>query len=354
LIVQQWDNKYFTEYLNRNWLKKFMGTGSNAMIQVREDLTKKPGDSITVAMVNKLVGQAKNYNETLEGQEEDVVQRSQKISVREYSHAVKWPKFEEQRTAIDLRQAHKDVLMDWNMELDRDNTIAALGSIDGVLYASATSTQKNNWTDNNSDRVLFGAAKSNRVAASHSSSLANVDSVNDKLTPAAISLMKRMAKSAAPKIKPFKARGQIGDTDCYPLLVPSLIFRDIRENATFQQANREARERNEGNPLFDSADLIWDNVPIFEVEDIAVISGVGASSIDVAPVYLCGAQCLAQVWAMRPQTVEDTFDYKRKVGLAIKQWYKMEKLRFGTSATTDTGTTRDHGLVTGFFAAVAD
>ena len=32
LTVQQWDEKYFTEYLNNNWFKQFMGTGSSKMI----------------------------------------------------------------------------------------------------------------------------------------------------------------------------------------------------------------------------------------------------------------------------------------------------------------------------------
>ena len=349
LTVQQWDDKYFTEYLNNNWFKKFMGTGSSSMIQVREDLTKKPGDSITIALVNKLTGEASNHTDTLEGNEEDVTTRSHKITVREYSHAVRWPKFEEQKTGIDLRQAHKDVLMDWNMELDRDLIIRALGSINGVDYADASEVQKDAWLVDNADRVLFGAATSNNAANDHSAALAQIDNTNDKLTPQAISLMKRMAKAANPKIRPYKARTSIGSTDCFPLFVPSLIFRDIKENSTFLQANREARERGIDNPIFDSADLIYDNVLIYEIEDIGLIS----SSIQVGPVYMCGAQALAQVWAMRPQTVEDTFDYKRKVGIAIKEWMKLEKLRFG-SGTSDTDDLKDHGVVTGYFAAVAD
>ena len=53
------------------------------------------------------------------------------------------------------------------------------------------------------------------------------------------------------------------------------------------------------------------------------------------------------------EAVEDEFDYEREVGLAIKQWYKVEKLRFG-SGTTDTDDYKDNGVVTGWFAAVAD
>jgi hypothetical protein len=58
-------------------------------------------------------------------------------------------------------------------------------------------------------------------------------------------------------------------------------------------------------------------------------------------------------WAMRPQTVEEEFDYQRAVGIGIKQWYKVEKMRFG-SGNTDTDNPKDHGVVTGYFAAAAD
>src|SRR5690242_7493099 len=114
LTVQQWDEKYFRDYYNANWFKQFMGTGSSKMIQVKEDLTKKPGDSVTFTLVNELSGIARNQNEALEGYEERAKLRSFQVRIREYKHAVRFKKFEAQKTAIDLRQAHKDVLMDWN------------------------------------------------------------------------------------------------------------------------------------------------------------------------------------------------------------------------------------------------
>jgi N4-gp56 family major capsid protein len=361
LTVQQWDDKYFVEYVNRNWFKKFMGTGANSMIQVREDLVKKPGDAITITLINKLTGLAKGQYDTLEGNEEDLPMRSQVIRINEYKHAVKWAKWEEQKTPIDLRQAHKDELMDWNMRHDRDKIIAAFASINGKKYsasyvgrgAAATEAEKDAWVTDNADRVLFGAAKSNTVAGDHSASLANVDATTDKLTPEAISLMKRMAKAANPKIKPFVPRGEIDVTDVYILFVPSLLMRDLKQNAAFTQSNREARDRGKENPLFTGANLVWDNIPIYEIEDIPVETGVGAAGIDVAPCFFCGAQALAQVWAKRPETVNDDFDYKSKEGLAIKQWYEIEKLRFGTGAD-DLDDPKDHGIVTGWFAAVAD
>lgn len=351
--VQQWDEKYFSEYLNNNWFKQFMGTGSSKMIQVKEDLTKKPGDAVTFTLVNRLTGEAKGAAEALEGAEEDAMLRSFKLTVREYAHAVRFKKFEAQKTAIDLRQAHKDVLMDWNMELDRDLIIEALGSINGTAYASASEANKDAWLTDNTDRVLFGAAISNHSSLDHSAALANVDTTNDKLTPDAISLMKRIAKSANPRIRPMKVKTSIGSSDSYVLFAPTQMVRDLAANTTFLAANREARNRGMDNPLFTGADYVWENVFIYEIEDIPSLGAVGNSSAVVRPCYLCGAQALGMAWAMRPQTVEEDFDYKRAVGLGIKQWMKIEKMRFGSGAT-DTDDLKDHGVVTGYFAAAAD
>lgn len=353
LTVQQWDDKYFREYLNQNWFKQFMGTGSSKMIQLQEDLTKKPGDSVTFTLVNKLSGSAKDANEALEGNEEAVDLRSFQVRVRAYDHAVKFKKFEAQKTAIDLRQAHRDVLMDWNMELDRDNIISALGSINGVAYASASEAQKDAWLVDNADRVLFGAAKSNNSSNDHSASLLNVDTTTDKLTPDAISLMKRMAKTASPKVRPIRAKSSIGSSDGYVLFAPTQMVRDLAAHTTFVAANREARNRGMDNPLFTGADYVWENVYIYEIEDIPSLGAVGNSSAVVRPCYLCGAQAIGMAWAKRPETVEEMFDYKRAVGLGITQWYKIEKMRFG-AGVSDTDDTKDHGVVTGYFAAAAD
>ena len=353
LTVQQWDERYFRQYLNNNFFKPFMGTGSSKMIQVKEDLTKKPGDSVTFTLVNRLTGTATDQSGTLEGNEEAVKLRSFKLTVNEYSHAVRLKKFEAQKTAIDLRQAHRDVLMDWNMELDRDKIIKALGSINGIAYASANETQKDAWLVDNADRVLFGAAKGNNSSNDHSASLANVDTTNDKLTPDALTLMKRMAKQANPKIRPIKPKDDIAASDHYVVFAPTECIRDLASNSAFLQANREARQRGLDNPIFSGANYIFENLAIYEMEDIPSLGGVGASSAVVRPVYLCGAQALGMAWAMRPETVTDEFDYKRFEGLAIKQWYEVDKLRYG-SGSNDTDDLKDHGVVTGYFAAAAD
>jgi N4-gp56 family major capsid protein len=243
--------------------------------------------------------------------------------------------------------------MDWNMELDRDKIIAAMGSINGVAHASASEGQKDAWLVDNADRVLFGKLKSNNSSNDHSASLANIDTTTDLITPDALSLMKRMAKQANPKIRPIKPKDDIADSDSYVVFMPTECMRDLAANSAFLQANREARSRGTDNPIFTGANYIFENLAIYELEDIPSLGAVGASSAVVRPVYLCGAQALGVAWAKRPVTVTDEFDYERFEGLGIKQWYEVAKMRFG-SGSGDTDDLKDHGIVTGYFAAAAD
>ncbi len=354
LTVQQWDDKFFTEHLSENRFAGEMGTSQNSIIQVKEDLTQKPGDSITFALVNKLTGAGQTDGGTLEGNEESMDSRSFKLTINERAHGVRSNRWENQISAIDLRKAAKAVLKDWAMENTRDRIIEALGSINGVAYASASEAQKDAWLTDNADRVLFGATKSNNSSNDHSASLANIDASNDKLTASAISLMKRMAATASPKIRPIKDMYAKNGRKYYCLYVPSLVFRDLQADTTISQAQREVSLTAENSRLFKGGDLLWDGVIIKEIEDIPVYADVGAGgTVDVGPVYLCGAQAVGYGVAERWKSAEETFDYGRKKGCAIMEMGGFEKMIFGTGSG-DTDDTKDHGVVTGYFAAQPD
>ena len=353
LTPQQWDDKFFLEHLSENRFAPEMGTSQGSIIQVKEDLTKKKGDSLTFALVNKLTGSGVTNGATLEGNEEEMDSRSHKLTISERANAVVSTTWANQTSSFDLRKAAKSVLKDWSMESTRDQIIEALGSINGTAYGSADETAKDAWLADNADRCLFGAAIGNNSSNDHSLSLANIDNTNDKLTAAAVSLMKRMAGTANPKIRPVQDMYAKNGRKYYTMYVGSLSFRDLKDDPVIQQAQREVSLTAENSRLFKGGDLLWDGVIIKEIEDIAVLSGVGAGSIDVAPAYLCGAQAIGYGVAQRWRSAEESRDYGRKKGCAIMEMGAFEKLTFGTGSN-DTDDLKDHGVVTGFFAAVAD
>lgn len=351
LTVQQWDDKFFVEHIQGNRFSSDMGTSENSIIQVKEDLTKKKGDSITFALVNRLTGAGQSNGATLEGNEEDLDSRSHKLTIAERAHGVRSTSWQNQISAIDLRKAGKMALKTWAVEDTRDRIITSLGSINGVAYGSASEAQKDAWLVDNADRVLFGAAVANNSSNDHSASLANIDNSADKLTSGAASLMKRIARTASPKIRPY--RSETSNRYYYCMYVPSLVFRDLKADTTITNAQRDVSLRMQNEKLFKGGDIEWDGIIFKEVEDIAVLSGVGAGSIDVAPVYLCGAQAVGYGVAQRWTSAEETFDYGRKKGVAIMEMGGFDKLTFG-SGSGDTDDLKDHGIVTGFFASVAD
>ena len=350
LTVQQWDDKFFTEYFQENRFNSEMGTSENSIIQVKQDLTKKKGDSITFALVNRLTGAGVTDANVLEGNEEALDTRSFQLTINQRRHAVRSSAWDEQISAISLRNAGRVAMMDWVQEDTRDRIILALGSINGVNYASASAGQRNTWVVDNEDRVLMGALKSN-FNSTHLTALANVDNTADKLTSAAASLMKRIALSASPKIRPVRSASS--GRRYYTMYCPSLVFRDLLADSTITQAQRDVGLRMQNEKLFNGGDIEWDGIIFKEIDDIAVLSGAGAGSIDISPVYLCGAQAVGYGIAKRWSSVTETFDYDDKHGLAMREMGNFAKLTFGTGSG-DTDDLKDHGMVTGFFASVAD
>lgn len=349
LTPQQWDDQFFQAYIRESRFMKYMGTDINKIIQMREDLTAKKGSSITFALVNELTGDGVTGNGTLEGNEENLDSRSHRVYVAPLRNAVAVTDWDEQQSAIDLRNSAKAQLKMWAKSKLRDGIVAALASINGVAYSSASEAQKDAWLVDNADRVMFGALHSNNSGNDHSASLANIDNTSDKLSPAIISAMKELAQNASPKIRPINV---MDDQEWYVMFVGSRAFRDLKNDTTMTQANRDARERGEDNPLFTGDDLIWDGVIIREIPEIVNLSGVGAGGISVCPVYLCGAQAVGVAWAKRTKTTDQVRDYGFVNGVAISEIRGIEKLLFGTG-TGDTDDLKDHGVVTGYVAGVA-
>jgi hypothetical protein len=350
--VKQWDDKAHREYIRANRFRKYMGTDENAIIQLKENLTKKKGDAITIPLVGALDA-AGGYNDgstTLVGAEKALPNDGFQITVGVVRDAVTTSIEEEQASPIDIRNAAKVALKDLQMRYLRNDLITALGSITGVPYGTASASQKNAWDTLNSDRVLFGDAIANFSAGganTHALRLANITS-GMTLDRATVSLLKRIAQNASnvngDGIRPFRY-GE--DEETFVLFVGSKAYRDLKlDMATVLS---DAEKRGKDNPLFTgTTSLYWDGVVIREIPEIADVGTVGDASANVAPVYLCGAQSLGVAWAKRTTTTtrkED--DYGLMYGVGFMEMRGVEKILYGSTG-------KQWGVVTGFVAAAAD
>lgn len=350
LTPEQWDDQFFTEYLTENRYAGEMGTNENSIIQVKENLAKKPGDRINFALVNKLTQDAVTGRAVMEGNEEEMGTRSYELAVDKRRNAVRMAEIDEQFSAISLRDAAKHTLKEWSLKDTEKLIEQALGSINGVAFTSADSTARDAWLVDNRDRTVFG---SGYAGVDHSAGLAELTAgtATEWLTTAHIDTMKLYAKTRAnPKIRPVRA-GSNGRL-YYTMYAHPLAFRDLKRDSTLSNAQKDVMLEMENNRLFQGGDLLWNGVIIKEAHglyDTMTITGEGDSST-VVPAFLCGAQAIGAAYARRWRSKTEEFDYGDKHGVEISAIYGIGKMVFGTGAG-DRDDLKDHGIVTGWFAS---
>ena len=142
----------------------------------------------------------------------------------------------------------------------------------------------------NRDRILFGALTANNTnlvghaaAGDHAASLLNVDTTADKMTAANLSLLKRVAMGANPRIRPYQHEGRLR---ILRLLHGANPFRDLKID--LQTVNKDARPRETigrngapNNPLFQDGDQIYDGVIVRQVPEISLfVSNVWTHAAD--------------------------------------------------------------------------
>lgn len=364
----QFRNEVTIEYFRENKFTPYMGEDMTSIIRRLQD-NKNGGEQVNCPLVGQLTGNGKSTG-SLTGNEEDINNYGHRVYVDWARNAVKTNAAEKQKDDGLIFDQAKPLLSDWGKVLQRDEIVLALhalpsegapagiGSdegqrVNGILYADATAAEKNTYNTQNEDRLLFGNAVGN-FSTVHATALANIDSTNDKFTAASVSLMKRRAKAASPRIKPYMVKS---GAEWFVIFAGKWTFRDLKEDTTMQNANREARQREinpKVNPLFVDGDLLYDGCIIREIEeidDLCTITGAGASSIDVAPVFLCGQSAMAMPWAKLPiPTGLDNTDYQFNEGCGIMMCYGITKLWQKWDGTN----LKQWAVVTGYFSSVAD
>lgn len=357
LTPEQFESELWAEYVRENQFAAYMkggDNGMNALIHVNEDLSRKPGDTIVFATSRKLVGAGVTGNQILEGNEELLDLRSMALKIGVIRHAVAVSKWDRQKSFHDLLGVARPALKNWSMEKMRTDITTSFSSMNGVPFASATVTQRNEWLADNADRVLFGLNRSNNAGNVMATSLANIDSTNDKMSGRLLSKAKRLARNTHPAIRPIQVNK---NGEWFVAFMPSNHFRDFKADTAVQDAYKLAMERGKDNPLFTDGDLIWDGIIVKEIPEMPVIAAAGAvegTAIDVAMTALCGAQAIGVGWAQKLQVTENERDYKFSKGVGIEEMRGIGKLRFGKNASDDTSDLVDAGVFSIFAAATAD
>lgn len=379
------------DFLRASKFDPFMGDSSTSVIVRMSDL-EGDGKEIRIPLVNQLSGDGVGAG-TLRGNEEQLDSYGFPMWADWARNAVANNRAANKESSFSVRSTARTALRNWAKRIARDdltdmllsipsatiqpNRFAAPGNrVNGIRWSAASTGNKNSWVSANYDRVVFGSAISN-YSTTFATAVANVDSTNDKMTAAVGSLMKDQAKQTGvdpnnpgayngrPKITPWMIEGEGNDEEWYVCFLGSRAFRDIKADPVMYQANRDARAREgdptKSNPIFTGGSLVFDGIIYKEIPEITqrlLLKGVGASSIDVEPVFLCGQAAFGYATGQMPRPTElEDGDYDFIKGMGIEAQYgvgKIAKAPLAAGAGATAGTLVDWGVVTGFVSGVAN
>lgn len=300
LTKKLYDEKLFRDAVKQAYFDKFMGTTSDSLIMSKTELTKAKGDAVTMGLRMRLTGTGVISGQALEGNEEKLVTHSQAISLEQYRHAVRDDgEMTRQRAMFSIDEESQMALKDWGTE-----------KIDQLMFDALFAAPT---------KVFYHVSG----AVSHATTLAIARSkltvaANSLLTPTLISAMRTYARTGGARsglttpLRPITVEGK----KYYCLLVHPDALYDLKRDATFATAMREAQERGPSNPLFQGSTAIWDGVVIHEHESVPIITNGGGGAIPCSDGIFMGAQAGLFAWGKRPEVKTKKFDYDNENGYA--------------------------------------
>lgn len=229
LARQVWSPDLAIESEDKQYFKKFMGTGENAIIKVKMDLAKATaGEKITVGLQMKLSGDGVEGDTTIEGTtaEEGLTHYADSVFIDQRRKSTKSKgKMSEQRVPYNMRKMSRDALSTWFAEDYDQQMMIYLAGARGVNtnFHFATS-----WEGRASNAlsapsyVVYGDSSGTKAAS-------KVDlAVGDKMTMRTIERALAYAENTTPLIRPVGS----GDSGLYILLMHTFQAFDLRSSVS--------------------------------------------------------------------------------------------------------------------------
>jgi N4-gp56 family major capsid protein len=340
LQAQVWYNELFADVQTILFMDKFMGEGPNNPIQVISDLAKNPGDTITVPLTTKLSGAGVSGDSELEGNEEEILSYSFAPKIDQLRNAVRLKgRMDERKVAYSMRKDAKEKLKLWWAErFDREFLSKLTGDINGTLTSSAlhanTPTAPVYSATVAANRQIFAGGQTAE------SGLTATMTFDTKCIDAA----KQQAMLSSPKVRAIKmTEGAYKGEDFYIIIVHPFQATALRQDPVWNQAQREANNRGESNPILSGALGIYNGCAVYQHE--LIYTGTdGSSQAATARAILLGQQAGVFLKGRDAEWVEKSFDFGNKWAIAAGYIFGVQKTVFNS---------KDYGLITISTAASA-
>ena len=342
LAVKLWAKKLFQEALKKTYASKFMGSGSDSLIQIKGETSKSAGDRITVGLRMQLSGDGVQADGTLEGSEEALTTYSDNVLINQLRHAVRSAgKMSEQRVPFSVREEARMGLEDWWA-----NRIDTWFFNQVCGYTPQTDTRytgNNSITGPDSDHRVFSTGTADETVQADSTKI---------MTLAMIDKAVEKAKTLSPMIRPLMINGE----EKYVMFLHPYQVYDLRTSSSTGQwldiqKAAMAGSRASESPIFKGSLGEYNGVILHESTRVTngVHSSTGAAQTSVRRAVFCGAQAAVIAYGKdssggEMSWVEELFDYGNQLGVSAGMIAGLKKTVFNS---------KDFGVITASTYAVA-
>lgn len=321
--VKLWSRRLAREALKATYFQKFIGEGSDSLIQVQSETKKSAGDVVKFTLQMSLTGDGVAGDATLEGNEEDLSTYMDEVRINQIRHAVRSAgKMSEQRIPWSVREVAMSGLKDWWSER-LDTTF--FNQLCGYTAESRSLFLGNNAvTGPSSTRIIrAGALTTDQAVQADSTKTFTLDLIDKAV---------EKAKTASPLIRPIKVNGE----NHYVMFLHPFQVTSMRTNTNtgqWQDIQKSAMASGaSNNPIFSGALGKYNNVILHEATRVTpgVHSTTGAAQTSVRRAVLCGAQsgviAFGQGHGLNEfDWNEHLFDYKNRLGVEAGCIFGMKK-----------------------------
>ena len=344
---QVWAKTLFADVMDSLYfvVNGMMGESENNIIQVQSDLEKEKGDRVNFRLRYKLAGRGTRGDSELEGNEERGVDYTTSVLIDQIRHAERLEgTLDEQKNGAEMRGEAKDMLKIWLKEFIEHQIFLKMGGVTNPTITDVNGVVVSadyDWS-NTPDFIPDAdeaAGLGNRYLCANSGGT-DVLAATDKLTPDLIDRCKAKAQTANPKIQPLMIDGK----PYWMMFVHPWQYYDLRRNAEWAQAMREAERRGPENPIFSGAEGIWNGVIVHCHEYVPYLNVVAAGNsfrgaatgtdcaVNAFRALFCGKQAIgfAKAKNLKKEWVEKNFDYDNQFGVATSLLGGIKKLLFNS------------------------
>lgn len=278
LTRKRWAKDLFKIILPAVEFSYLIGSGSDSIIQMRNELGKGEGDTITFGIRLPLQGEGVIGNDTLEGNEEGLRFRDFATTIEEVNHAVDTGgKMEEQRIPYNLVTEGKAALQEWWSDRLSEYVINVLCGVSTWKWAGKTFAQAN------TEPTTYHHLKVNDVAEASMTAADTLDlSFLDRMKQRA-ELMNKQASNVY-KIRPLKKGGK----NYYRVILHNYVFDTLRQNTNVGQWGDLLRSA--GKLQDPSVEIEYNGLMISKSERVPQVA------TNVYRNILCGAQAAVFAW----------------------------------------------------------